>query len=280
MPVNPLRKIASLRNSAVQYHCEKSPAQDTRKHFTFGRFGFEHEVHFSNLTITVKSDGGLHQYKRTYKNGENTYEATFSATKGSLLLHPIEPNHKPKSITDFLEIKFKPIVIEPDSECTIFLTFPIEIACLLESETGKAEVLDVVTAARPKFSMYGTSARGVITRYHESEVTYTIPPVKNYKYGVLRLTIKNDTPEWATVGRIVLYMEGLWIYFDESIAGACASMDINAKDVAKTRFENGILCDGMQESVSLFEERKTESFMNTPATLLVDETFTMDMGLI
>jgi Uncharacterized conserved protein len=162
----------------------------------------------------------------------------------------------------------------------VFLTFPIEIACLLEAESGKAEVLDVVTAARPKFSMYGTSARGVITRYHESEVNYAIPPVKNYKYGVLRLTIKNDTDEWATVGRVVLYMKGLWIYFDETTAGACAVMDITSKEVAKTWFENGILCDGMEEAVSLFEERKTDSFMNTPATLLVDETFTMDMGLM
>ena len=280
MPVNPLRKIASLKNTAKQYHCAKPQAPEGQKHFTFGRFGFDHEVTFSNLTISVTTDGSLHQYKRSYKHGEKTREATFSAAKGALLIHPVEPNHKPSSITDFLEIKFKPVIIEPESKCTIYLTFPVEIACMLESASGKAEILDVVTAVSPKFSMYGTSARGVITRYHESEVFYTIPQVKNYKHGVLRLHIKNDTDEWATIGRAVFYMKGLWIYFDKDFAAACAQMDITSKEVAKTWFENGILCDGMEEAESLFEERKTDSFMNTPATLLVDETFTMDMGLI
>lgn len=168
MPINPLRKIASLRHDAEEYHVERTKqVPDGQKRFSFGRFGFEHEVCFSNLRISVTTTEGLHHYKRTYKNGEKTYEANFSAKKGALLLHPIEPNHKPSSITDFLEIKFKPIIIEPESECVLYLTFPIEIAALLESESGKAEVLDVVTAVRPKFSMYGTSARGVLTRYHE-----------------------------------------------------------------------------------------------------------------
>jgi hypothetical protein len=85
MPVNPLRKIAALRSSPVEYHCEKCACPEGQKRFSFGRFGFEHEVEFSSLSISVKSDGGLHQYKRTYRDGEKPMRQPFPRPKARFL---------------------------------------------------------------------------------------------------------------------------------------------------------------------------------------------------
>ena len=147
-----------------------------------------------------------------------------------------------------------------------------------EDKNGERNLLDIVTFCHPKFSLYGAASRGVITRFHKSEV-YAMPPsVENYKEGLLRLEIENDTDEWAAVGRVVIYQKGLNLYYDETTVSACAKMIIRTRDVADVVGIDQPIREGMTQCLQVFEQRKTTPFCNIEGALL-DTTFTMDMGM-
>ena len=176
------------------------------------------------------------------------------------------------------QIEFKEITIEPDGKAVVFLTIPIEIGVFLEAKNGERNLLDIVTFCHPKFSLYGAASRGVITRFHKSEV-YAMPPsVENYKEGLLRLEIENDTDKWAAVGRVVIYQKGLNLYYDETTVSACAKMIIRTRDVADVVGIDQPIREGMTQCLQVFEQRKTTPFCNIEGALL-DTTFTMDMGM-
>lgn len=250
--------------------------------FEYGKFSFDKSVDFEGLKLEFvgsangKTQSGFYHYKRDICGW--TYESHVSAKNGVYYLQPIEPLNLPDNVTDFIEIQFKEITIEPEGSAVIFLTMPIEIGVFLESNDGERALLDIVTFCHPKFSLYGIASRGVITRFHESEV-YAEPPVlKNYQEGLLRLEIENNTREWARIGRVVLYQKGLTLYHDDRTVSACAKMIVQKSDVADVFAYDLAIRDGMTECLQVFESRKTTPFCNIEGALL-DTTFTMDMGM-
>ncbi len=244
--------------------------------FSYGKFNFDYAVNFAGLSLEFEDRNGMYHYKRDIHGWK--HEAAVAAQNGSFYLHPIEPLNLPDNVTDFIEIEFKDITIEPEGKTIIFLTMPIEIGVFLEAKNGERALLDIVTFCHPKFSLYGAASRGVVTRYHKSDV-YAMPPtVKNYKEGLLRLEIENNTDEWATVGRVVIYQKGLTLYYDETTVSACAKMIVQNNDVADVFGYNMPLHADMVECVQVFEQRKTTPFCNIEGALL-DTTFTMDMGM-
>jgi hypothetical protein len=104
------------------------------------------------------------------------------------------------------------------------------------------------------------------------------PSVENYKEGLLRLEIENDTDKWAAVGRVVIYQKGLNLYYDETTVSACAKMIIRTRDVADVVGIDQPIREGMTQCLQVFEQRKTTPFCNIEGALL-DTTFTMDMGM-
>lgn len=244
--------------------------------FTYGKFNFDYAVNFAGLTLGFEDKNGMYHYKRNIIGWK--HEAHVAVQNGAFYLQPIEPLNLPDNVTDFIEIRFREITIEPNGNAVIFLTMPIEIGVFLETKDGERNLLDIVSFCHPKFSLYGAASRGVITRYHESEI-YTMPPaVKNYQESLLRLEIENNTSEWATVGRVILYQKGLNLYYDESTVSACAKMIVQNKDAADVFGVNLPIREGMTECLQVFEQRKTTPFCNIEGVLL-DTTFTMDMGM-
>lgn len=275
MPISRIYTAASAsrRKQALSY--SKGESQ-TGPSFTYGKFNFDYSINFQGLKLGFEDKNGMYHYKRDIVGWK--HESNIATQTGIFYLQPIEPLNLPDNVTDFIEIEFKEITIEPNSTTVVFLTMPIEIGVFLEAKNGERNLLDIVTFCHPKFSLYGAASRGVITRFHKSEV-YAMPPsVENYKEGLLRLEIENDTDEWATVGRVVIYQKGLNLYYDETAVSACAKMIIRTHDVADVVGVDQPIREEMTESVQVFESRRTTPFCNIEGALL-DTTFTMDMGM-
>jgi hypothetical protein len=245
--------------------------------FCYGRFPLTYSLNFDCLSLSITQENGMHHYKRAIGNWKK--ESDISVSGGNLLLHPVEPLNLPDNVTDFLEIGFDPVVIEPDGKCVVFLTMPIEIGVFLESGSGSTSMLDIITFVYPKYSLYGGANRGVITRYHKSGVYYHPPSVKNHLSGIIKLEIENKSDEWVTVGRVVIYQKGLYLYFNDNYVAASVSMVIISPEVASVTGVESPIDEDMTSALRLYESRKTSAFFNIPG-MLSDTTFTMDMGLM
>ncbi|HJJ86087.1 MAG TPA: DUF432 domain-containing protein [Methanocorpusculum sp.] len=275
MPISRIYTAASASRKKQPLSYSKGES-NTGPSFAYGKFNFDYSINFQGLKLGFEDKNGMYNYKRDIVGWK--HESNIATQTETFYLQPIEPLNLPDNVTDFIEIEFKEITIEPDGKAVVFLTIPIEIGVFLEAKNGDRNLLDIVTFCHPKFSLYGAASRGVITRFHKSEV-YAMPPsVDNYKEGLLRLEIENDTDEWATIGRVVIYQKGLVLYYDETTVCACAKMIIRSSDVADVVGISQPFREGMTESIQVFEFRKTTPFCNIEGALL-DSTFTMDMGM-
>lgn len=275
MPISRIYTAASASRKKQALSYSKGESK-TGPSFTYGKFNFDYSINFQGLKLGFEDKNGMYHYKRDIVGWK--HESNIATRTGTFYLQPIEPLNLPDNVTDFIEIEFKEITIEPEGKAVVFLTIPIEIGVFLEARNGERNLLDIVTFCHPKFSLYGAASRGVITRFHKSEV-YAMPPsVENYKEGLLRLEIENDTDEWATIGRVVIYQKGLVLYYDETTVCACAKMIIRSSDVADVVGIDQPIREEMTESVQVFEQRRTTPFCNIEGALL-DSTFTMDMGM-
>jgi len=247
------------------------------KQFAYGKFPIDYAVNFEGLNLAVDLDRGMYHYRRAL--GDWKTEINISVNGGHMLIHPVEPLNLPDNLTDFMEIRFDPIKIEPSGICVIFVTMPIEIGVFLESPSGSTDIVDIVSYVYPKYSLYGGANRGVVTRFNESKVYYYPPAMKNYEAGLLKLEIENRSDEWATVGKAVIFQKGLYLYFDEKFVAASAEMKIISPDVAVVTGVDTPIRQGMTRSYRLFKNRKLSPFYNVPG-MLNDTAYTMDMGLI
>lgn len=275
MPISRIYNAASAgrRRRTLSYSKGESGNSPV---FTYGKFNFDYAVNFEGLKLGFEDRNGMYHYTRDIIGWK--HEAHVAVSNGAFYLHPVEPLNLPDNVTDFIEIKFREITLEPNGTAVVFLTIPIEIGVFLETKSGERTLLDIVTFCHPKFSLYGSASRGVITRFHESEI-YTMPPaVPNYREGLLRLEIENKTDEWANISRVVLYQKGIVLYYDETTVSACARMVVEKRDVADVFGINQPIREGMTECFAVFEQRRTTPFCNVDGALL-DTTFTMDMGM-
>ena len=244
--------------------------------FHYGKFTFDYAVNFAGVSISLEQTRGLYHYRRAL--GKWTREANISAKDGRMLIHPIEPLYIPDAVTDFLEISFEEIMIEPNGKTVVFLTFPIEIGVFIESK-GKSDIIDIFSYKSPKYSLYGAANRGVITRWHKSKTHYYPPPVKNYEEGLLRLSIENRTGDWVSVSRVIIYEKGMHLYFDEQVVSMAAQMIILQEERAEVLGVDRPLNDEMTRSLKMYKPRRSSAFSNMPGAL-IDSVFTMDSGLI
>lgn len=274
----PLRIIDSNGSEKI----EKDPKQNDKLNevvpkFLYGKFNFDYTVNFRGLNISLEEKMGLYNYKRSY--GDWKKSINLSLNNGRMVINPVEPLNLPDNVTDFMEIDFDPIIIEPEGRCVVFLTMPIEIGVFVESEYGSKKLIDILTYVIPKYTMYGEASRGLIARVHKSKVYYYPPKVKNYLEGVLKLEISNKTNSWATVGKLIIFQKSLFIYYDDELVSASAEMVITNGYMANvTGIDEGIH-NSMTRSLRTYKSRKLGSFYNLP-DFPNDTTFTMDMGLI
>ncbi|HJJ39523.1 MAG TPA: DUF432 domain-containing protein, partial [Methanocorpusculum sp.] len=224
----------------------------------FGTYPFTRCINHRRLTLAFEDKNGIMHYRRGLDG--KVFEANIASTNKEYSVHPAGPNHLPAPITDYLQVRFDEIELEPGCSTVLFVTAPLEIAITLNAPNNEIKVLDVFSFAKAKFALYGTPTRGVVVRDTRSKVSANPLPVKNYKEFLLRLNIVNTSGEWVSLGRVVLYLKGLSLYYDATSVAACADVTITNTTSAQVTCTDSALRNDMIKADPVFTDRKTAAF--------------------
>lgn len=243
----------------------------------FGTHPFSDTLKHPKLELSFTDTGGLVHYQR--RLGKQKVDANLATSNHEYTLQPIPPMLIPAPVTDFLQIKFNEINLEPSSTTVIFLKAPLEVAVTLAADNGMVKRLDTLGLGKPKFALYGTAPRGILTRFVKSEVTTEPTPIKNYREFQLRLQIENTTGNWVALGRIILYMNNLVFYYDETSVSSCATITILKPNLANVLCTDSPLRENMTRIEPSIPKRRFSEFCNVK-DVMSGEAVIMDMGLI
>jgi uncharacterized protein len=234
----------------------------------FGKYDMPLSIEQEGISLSIEKEGEVYSYNRECL--EEKVKRTLLIGDGKLLINPVEPLNKPKSITPYLLIKFeKKLVVEPKATKQIFLTFPIEIATYIATESD-SELLDIFTLTSQKFTLYGNPRNGFICKYWKSDVYSVMPTVNVLQQGVIELSLTNATTGWVELTQAVFNAYGMKIFYNDRLVAMKANIKLRAGDIAETDFENSPLENGMAHSLEAYTARK----------LLVTSTkFVMEYGL-
>jgi hypothetical protein len=175
-------------------------------------------------------------YKRTL--GTDNVEKLILGDGKHIIINPVEPLNTPKEITSNLLIEFeKPLLLAGGMRKKIFLTFPIEIGVFISDKGDKNfQLLDVFTLVRQKFTLYGPVSNGIVCKHWKSGI-YSVPPSPNpLQEGIMELSLRNTTSEWASVSKAIFSAYGMRLYYDVEVF-MNVRMDIRSRDTAETGFE-------------------------------------------
>ena len=234
----------------------------------FGTYDMPLSIEQEGISLSIEKEGEVYSYSRECL--EEKVKRTLLISDGKLLINPVEPLNKPKSITPHLLVKFeKKLVVGPQATKKIFLTFPIEIAAFIATESD-FQLLDIFTLTNQKFTLYGDARNGFICKYWKSEAYSVIPTVNVLQQGVIELSLTNATTGWVELTQAVFNAYGMKIFYNDRLVAMKASIKLRAGDIAETDFENSPLENGMTHSLEAYTARK----------LLVTSTkFVMEYGL-
>lgn len=206
------------------------------------------------ISISVDKDGEGMLYSR--RCCEQEMEKVLLVDEGQILINPVEPQQKPKTLTPYLLIEFeKPVVIEPREKKRVYLKFPIEIGVFI---TGPEDykVLDVFTLMNQKFTLYGEVREGIICEHWKSPASQTVPSVDPLREGVVELFINNAVSRWVEVNQVVCNAYGMKLYYSQTMVAMRANMKINTPMVAEVDFSDSPMYQGMTKAVELYTARK------------------------
>jgi hypothetical protein len=218
----------------------------------FGRYRGTFRRECGDILVEAESVEGLLTYRRRCEG--KTFERILVTDTGEVIINPVEPVNLPEEVTNYLQIEFSPMMIEPGASRTVYLKFPVEIGVLVESAKD-IKVLDVFALGTQKYTLYGSPTTGVIARWYQSEVYPEIPQVEPFREGVMEFSIHNASHEWAEVSTAVFKGVDMKIYYDEFVA-ASAMMKILGQGLAETDFIDAPLRPGMAKSIELYTARK------------------------
>lgn len=260
---------------------EKSSTVETLQHITWsyqenkktedipwGPHKLPVALDLAGVSIVIEKVGNGHLYKRVGAGG--SAEKTVLADKGSLLLSPVEPLHKPTEISTHILIEFeKTVVIEPRTNREIMVTFPLELACILDRRRVGEHVLDIFTFSCPKFTLYGKVKDGMVCKYWKSAIYSSVPMVNPLEMGIMKIVIQNSTGRWAEINRAVFSAYGMKIYFNPKLVSLNATMKINSEITADTNFNDQPLQPGMHKAMERFSSR----LLSLPGRTVMEEGY-------
>jgi hypothetical protein len=236
----------------------------------FGVFKLPFEYKSEELQISIKRIGQQINYSR--KCGDDEIDKILITETDKILLNPIEPVNKPQHITQYLMLQFsKPIMLEPGAVKRIYLKFPLELGLFIKIGNDY-ELLDIVSCAKAKYTLYNEPRSGVICRYWESEVFFSLPVniIKKNHEGVAELTITNGCKRWVTVTKVILNAYGMELFYSQDLVSIRSRMKVMNEMVAETEVLPQPLIKGMKRSHELYTA--------LPPSILIKE-FVMEVGL-
>ena len=234
----------------------------------FGEYDIPVNIEQKDLSISVQKEDECLIYRRTCL--EEKVEKNLLIKNGKIILNPVEPLNKPKSLTTYLLIKLgKTLILEPKSTKEVFIKFPIEIGVYL-SDGKEFQVLDILTLTKSKFTVYGDPRNGVLCKYWKSDIHSSVPSVDPLYEGVIRLKIENTNPDWVEITRAVFDAYAMKIYYNDQIVGMKATMRIRNGGIADTNFRDSPIEKGMSHALEIYAVRKLSITTNE---------FVMEFGL-
>ncbi len=202
----------------------------------YGYYDPPFSVEQEGIAISVENTGEHWVYRRTL--GTDKVEKIILGDGKCLIINPVEPLNTPKEITPNLLIEFeKTLLLAGGAKRRIFLTFPIEIGVFISDKGDKnLQLLDVLSLARQKFTLYGEVSNGVLCKHWKSRI-YSISPSPNpLQEGIMELTLRNTSSDWASISKVVFSAYGMKLYYDGDVFMR-ARMDILNRNTAETGFE-------------------------------------------
>ncbi|WP_292371419.1 MULTISPECIES: DUF432 domain-containing protein [unclassified Methanosarcina] len=222
----------------------------------YGHYNPPFSVEQEGIVISVTKIGEQWIYRRTL--GTDNVEKIILGDEKRLIINPVEPLNTPKEITPNLLIEFEKILLlAAGAKRKIFLTFPIEIGVFIADKGDKnLQLLDVLSLVRQKFTLYGEVSNGVICKHWKSQI-YSISPSPNpLQEGVIELTLRNASSDWASISKVVFSAYGMKLYYAGDVFTR-ARMDILNKNTAETGFELQYLSGELKSSpLKDFKTRK------------------------
>ncbi len=219
--------------------------------------------------LEASEDKGFLKYRRLTSLGETFEKTIVTSSDARLVVNPIEPVNLPKKVTNYLEIEFPTLVIAPNDQRTIHLTFPIEIGVIVFGNKDMKPV-DIFSYCPQKYSLYGPAGGGVITKWHRSEIYSDLPETDRLCEGILNLRIQNKTSEWQNVSRVILDGYAMKIYFSDKAVRMFARMKLTTSTIAETEFQSVTSHnDVLQKSIELYHT------LNIPK---LSRVYTMEWG--
>jgi hypothetical protein len=216
----------------------------------FGRHDYSFQYSSEDISLGFQPDGEFYRYFREIK-GEEKVEKIVISERGKIVVCPIEPVNLPQKVATYMEIDFDSLFLEPFSKKTIYLTFPVEIGVFVVARKD-IKPLDIFSFVPQKYSLYGPSNGGLVTRWVQSPVYAEIPDVNPLESGVLQLTLHNTTKEWVELSRALFEAYSMKIYYSSELVSMSAIMRILSPKTAETEFFKEALVEGMKKSIEFY----------------------------
>lgn len=208
----------------------------------------------AGVSIVIEKNEHGFLYRRN--SAGDSVEKAIMGDNGSFFFSPVEPLHVPAGISTQLLVEFdRPVVVEPRASKEILVTFPLELACVIDRRRAGKHVLDIFSFCRSKFTLYGNVRNGLVCKYWKSAVYASMPPVNPLEKGILKIEIQNSLGRWIEVHRAVLSAFGMKIYYSPDLVSLNAAIKINSELNAETNFTDRPLQPGMLKALEQFSSK-------------------------
>ncbi|MBN1948897.1 MAG: DUF432 domain-containing protein [Candidatus Cloacimonetes bacterium] len=220
----------------------------------YGSYKIPFIIEKPDLSISLQKEKKGLTYRRDCM-GE-TEEKVILSSGSEILIQPVEPLNLPRQISTYLLLEFATtLIVEPQSNSYVFITFPVEIGVLI-GKKQKPDLLDIFSLNDHKYTLYGDPDKGIICKYWRTEIYREIPGTDPLEQGVMKLHLNNQSDSWIKVNKAVFKATGMKIYYNTEMVSLKANMKIHDEEVAETEFINSGLAKGMKKSNELFTLRK------------------------
>ena len=219
--------------------------------------GYNLPMEISTPEVSLSVERIINGYRYCRDMGGEKIEKIILSNYGKLYLNPTEPLNTPKEITPYLLLEFnQPIIVDPKTSTSVFVTVPLETACVFYINETDFTVVDIFTLTQPKFTLYGGISSGIVCKYWNTGVYFSIPPVDPRMIGVMKLNIRNSSSRWVEITKTVFSAYGMKLYYRCNLVSLKASMKIINEKTAETNFFDQPLEEGMKSSIQLFSQNK------------------------
>lgn len=211
-------------------------------------------IDLEDVSIVVEEQGHGYSYRR--EGLGESIEKTILVDKGSFYISPVEPLHKPAGISTHLLIELEqPLLVEPKATRSAYLTFPLELAAVVEKHRGGEHLLDIISFCNSKYTLYGGVRSGLLCRYWKSALYNSLPSLNPLKEGIMKIELQNTMSSWGEVKKLVFSAYGMKIYYGPDLVSLKASLKINNEITAETSFDDQPVKPGMRKALEQYSSR-------------------------